>query len=70
MELIGIIINQGTKEQGHYVTITRKENKWISYNDAIVTQATVTELLQTQAYILIYRKMVMDLGTQQRSSIL
>jgi len=56
MELIGIITHQGTKEQGHYVTITRKGNEWISYNDAIVTQVTVTELLQTQAYILIYRK--------------
>jgi len=63
MELIGIITHQGTKEQGHYVTITRKGNKWISYNDAIVTQVTVTELLQTQAYILIYRKMDHDGGT-------
>jgi len=57
MELIGIITHQGTKEQRHYVTITRKGNKWISYNDAMVTQVTVTELLQTQAYIIIYRKM-------------
>jgi len=56
MELIGIITHQGTKEQGHYVTITRKGNERISYNDAIVTQVTMTELLQTQAYILIYRK--------------
>jgi len=57
MELIGIITHQGTTEQGHYVTITRKGDKWFSYNDAIVTQATVTKLLQTQAYILMYRKM-------------
>jgi len=63
MELIGIITHQGTKEQGHYVTITRKGNEWISYNDAIVTQVTVTELLQTQAYILIYRKRDHDGGT-------
>jgi len=57
MELIGIIAHQGTKEQGHYVTITKKGNKWISHNDAIVTQASVTQLLQTQAYIMTYRKM-------------
>jgi len=57
MELIGIIAHQGTKEQGHYVTITKKGNEWISHNDAIVTQATLTQLLQTQAYIMIYRKM-------------
>jgi len=63
MELIGIITHQGTKEQGHYVTITRKGNEWISYNDAIVTQVTVTELLQTQAYILLYRKKDHEGGT-------
>ena len=56
MELIGIITHQGTKEQGHYVAITRKGNEWFSYNDAIVTQVTVTELLQKQAYILMYRR--------------
>jgi len=63
MELIGIITHQGTKEQGHYATITRKGNEWISYNDAIVTQVTETELFQTQAYILIYRKRDHDGGT-------
>jgi len=63
MELIGIITHQGTKEQGHYVAITRKGHKWFSYNDAIVTRVTVTELLQTQAYILIYRRKDQDGGT-------
>jgi len=63
MELIGIITHQGTKEQEHYVTITRKGNEWFSYNDAIATQVTVTELLQTQAYILIYRRKDHDGGT-------
>ena len=57
MELIGIIAHQGTKEQGHYVTITKKGNEWISHNDAKVTPATLTQLHQTQAYIKIYRKM-------------
>jgi len=57
MELIGIISHQGTKEQGHYVTITKRGNDWISHNDAIVTQTTLTQLHQTQTYIMIYRKM-------------
>jgi len=64
MELIGIIAHQGTKEQGHYVTITKKGNEWILHNDAIVTQATLTLLLQTQAYIMIYRKMDHNEGTR------
>ena len=57
MELIGIITHQGTNAQGHYVAITRKGKEWFSYNDAIVTRVTVAALLQTQAYILIFRRM-------------
>jgi len=63
MELIGIIAHQGTKEQGHYVSMTKRGNKWISHNDAIVAQATLTQLLQTQAYIMTYRKMEHNGGT-------
>jgi len=57
MELIGIISHQGTKDQGHYVAITKRGNEWISHNDAKVAQTTLTQLHQTQAYIMIYRKM-------------
>ena len=39
MELIGIVTHQGTKEQGHYVAITKKGNEWFSYSDAIVTKS-------------------------------
>jgi len=44
MELIGIISHQGTKEQGHYVAITKRGNEWISHNDAKVVQTTSTQL--------------------------
>ena len=33
MELIGIISHQGTKEEGHYVAITKRGNEWILRND-------------------------------------
>ena len=56
MNLIGIISHQGTKEHGHYVAITKKGNEWISCNDAITTQIPLTHLHQSQAYVLIYRK--------------
>jgi len=56
MKLIGIISHQGTKDQGHYVAITSRGNEWTSYNDAITAQTTLTQLHQTQAYIMIYRK--------------
>jgi len=64
MKLIGIISHQGTKDQGHYVAITKRGNEWISYNDAITAQTTLTQLHQTQAYIMIYRKMDYNEATE------
>ena len=57
MKLIGIISHQGTKDQGHYLAIMNRGNEWTSYNDAITAHTTLTQLHQTQAYIMIYRKM-------------
>jgi len=57
MKLIGIISHQGTKDQGHYVAITKRGNEWTSSNDALTAQTTLTQLHQTQVYIMIYRKM-------------
>jgi len=56
MKLIGIISHQGTKDNGHYTAITKKEDTWTLYNDAITTQTTTEHIHQTQAYILMYRK--------------
>ena len=56
MRLVGIISHHGTKDNGHYTAITRREDKWTLYNDAITTQTTIRHIHQTQAYILIYRK--------------
>jgi len=56
MELIGIISHQGTKDNGHYIAMTKKEEEWTLYNDAITTQTTIQHIHQTQAYILMYRE--------------
>jgi len=56
MKLIGIISHQGTKDNGHHTAMTKKEDEWTLYNDAITTQATTKHIHQTQAYILMYRK--------------
>jgi len=56
MELIGIISHQGTKDNGHYIAMTKKEEEWTLYNDAITTQTTIQHIHQTWAYILMYRK--------------
>jgi len=56
MKLIGIISHQGTKDNGHYTAMTKKEDEWTLYNDAITTQISTKHILQAQAYILMYRK--------------
>jgi len=63
MELVGIISHQGTKDNGHYTAMTKTEDKWTLYNDAITTQTTTEHIHQTQAYILMYRK------TKQRTGL-
>ena len=52
-----VTIRDITKDQGHYVAITKRGNEWILHNDAKVAQTTLTQLHQTQAYIMIYRQM-------------
>jgi len=63
MKMIGIISHQGTKDNGHYTAMTKREDKWTLYNDAITTQTTTKHIHQTQAYILMYRK------TEQRTGM-
>jgi len=49
MELISIISHQGTKDNGHYTAITKKEEEWTLYNDATTTHITTTHIHQPQA---------------------
>ena len=63
MKLVGIISHHGTKDNGHYTAMTRREDKWTLYNDAITTQTTRRHVHQTQAYILMYRKTKQRVGT-------
>jgi len=67
MKLFGVISHQGTKEHGHYVAITKSGNEWISHNDAITTQTTQTHLHQSQAYVLMYRKMEQSAWTEKEA---
>ena len=63
MKLIGIISHQGTKDNGHYTAIPKKEDDWTLYNDAVTTQITTKHINQTQAYMLMYRKTEDSTGT-------
>jgi len=63
MKLVGIISHHGMKDNGHYTAMTKREDKWTLYNDAITTQTTMKHIHQTQAYILMYRKTEQRTGT-------
>jgi ubiquitin C-terminal hydrolase len=62
MKLVGIISHQGSKDNGHHTAMTKREDKWTLYNDAITTQTTMKHIHQTQAYILLYRKTEQRVG--------
>jgi len=47
MKLVGIISHHGTKDNEHYTAMTRREDKWTLYNDAITTQTTMEHIHQT-----------------------
>ena len=60
-----IISHQGTKDNGHYTAMTKREDKWTLCNDALTTQTTTKHIHQTQAYMLIYRKTEQSWKTPQ-----
>jgi len=62
MKLIGIISHHSTKDNGHYTAMTKREDTWTLYNDAIMTQTTTKHIRQSQAYILMYRKTEQNTG--------
>jgi len=56
MELVRIISLHSTKDNGHYTAITKRGDEWTLFNNAIALQIPTLQVLQTQAYILMYRK--------------
>ena len=69
MKLLGIISHQGTKDNGHYTAMTRREDKWTLYNDAIATQTTTKHIYQTKAYILMYGRTEERIGMVKSAPI-
>ena len=64
-----IISHQGTKDNGHYTAMTRREDKWTLYNDAIATQTTTKHIYQTKAYILMYGRTEERIGIVKSAPI-
>jgi len=62
-ELIGFIEHIGNHEAGHYVAFTRREAVWRWCDDTTISPIALHDVLECQAYILMYRAKV----TRKRS---
>jgi len=54
-QLPGVISHHGTNDSGHYTAITKREENWTLFNGTSDTHIPTQKVLQTQAYILLYR---------------
>ncbi|CAH6782602.1 ubiquitin carboxyl-terminal hydrolase 51 [Phodopus roborovskii] len=55
--LFAVINHHGTLESGHYTSFIRQQkDQWFSCDDAIVTKATMEELLYSEGYLLFYHR--------------
>lgn len=54
--LKAVIVHHGAGNGGHYVAYAHRDGQWYHTSDAATRLATVREVLESQAYILMYRK--------------
>lgn len=55
-QLCSVIVHQGTGNGGHYIAYVNRENQWYFTSDSVTRKASLSEVLGSQAYILMYRK--------------
>ena len=56
-KLFAVVNHQGTLQSGHYTCfIKQAHNSWFKCDDSVVTKATVTDVLRSEAYLLFYHK--------------
>lgn len=54
-ELVGVVSHSGSSPfVGHYICYARNANQWFLFNDARVTPASESSVLEVQAFILMY----------------
>lgn len=53
--LVAVLVHRGRScDCGHYFAYVRKGKDWYLCNDAVVTKVDVSEVLKSQAYVLVY----------------
>uniref|UniRef100_A0A8C6QFJ1 Ubiquitin carboxyl-terminal hydrolase n=1 Tax=Nannospalax galili TaxID=1026970 RepID=A0A8C6QFJ1_NANGA len=64
--LFAVINHHGTLESGHYTSFIRQEkDQWFNCDDAIITKATIEDLLYSEGYLLFYHRQDREKGEKE-----
>ncbi|ODM99456.1 Ubiquitin carboxyl-terminal hydrolase 22 [Orchesella cincta] len=58
-QLYAVVKHEGTHECGHYYTYINIDSNWYKGNDHLVTSVTRKEVLNTEAYLLFYKRFLL-----------
>ncbi|KAJ8346024.1 hypothetical protein SKAU_G00302170 [Synaphobranchus kaupii] len=59
--LFAVVNHQGTLESGHYTSFIRQhKDQWFKCDDAIITKASITDVLDSEGYLLFYHKQFLE----------
>ncbi|XP_048101501.1 ubiquitin carboxyl-terminal hydrolase 22 [Alosa alosa] len=59
--LFAVVNHQGTLESGHYTTFIRQhKDQWFKCDDAIITKASIGDVLSSEGYLLFYHKQFLE----------
>ncbi|XP_032826199.1 ubiquitin carboxyl-terminal hydrolase 22-like [Petromyzon marinus] len=59
--LFAVVNHQGTLESGHYTSFIRlHRDQWFKCDDAVITRASVTDVLDSEGYLLFYHKQILE----------
>lgn len=52
--LFGVVLHSGSRDCGHYVALNKVDDKWLCYNDSVVSSVETPH--HSNAYVLLYKK--------------
>ncbi|MEJ1281195.1 ubiquitin specific peptidase 22 [Cricetulus griseus] len=59
--LFAVVNHQGTLESGHYTSFIRHHrDQWFKCDDAVITKASIKDVLDSEGYLLFYHKQVLE----------
>nr|XP_023654218.1 ubiquitin carboxyl-terminal hydrolase 22-like [Paramormyrops kingsleyae] len=59
--LFAVVNHQGTLESGHYTSFIRQHrDQWFKCDDAVITKATIKDVLDSEGYLLFYHKQFLE----------